>query len=190
MNNKEYISNSIKTILEMLNDRNIDVSNINKDGYSEWVNNNYNKNDFSIVFNNVKVIYFLPLQKFKISDIKKILEDDETKYELILLVIKEKLSQNNLKTLLSLKLPIQIFDIKELQFNITHHILVPKHSIVNEQDVKKIINDYNIKNKFQLPHILKSDPISKYLGLKNGDVVKIKRISPTAGEYIIYRCCL
>jgi len=190
MNNKEYIANSIKTILEMLQDRSINVSNIDKNGYTEWINNNYNKNDFSIVFNNVKVIYFLPLQKFKIADIKKILEEDETKYELILLIVKEKLSQNNIKIISSLKLPIQIFDIKELQFNITHHILVPKHTIINEQDVKKIIDDYSIKNKFQLPHILKSDPISKYLGLKNGDVVKITRISPTAGEYIIYRCCL
>lgn len=190
MNNKDYITNSIKTILEMLHDRNIDVSNINKDGYSEWITNNYNKNDFSIIFNNVKIVYFLPFQKFKIADIKKILEDDETKYELVLLIVKEKISQNNIKILLSLKIPIQIFDIKELQFNITHHVLVPKHTIINEQDIKKITEEFSIKTKFQLPHILKSDPISKYLGLKNGDVVKINRISPTAGEYIIYRCCL
>jgi DNA-directed RNA polymerase subunit H (RpoH/RPB5) len=28
------------------------------------------------------------------------------------------------------------------------------------------------------------------LGLKNGDIVKITRNSPTSGEYVIYRCCI
>lgn len=190
MNNKEYISRSLKTLLEILDDRKIDVKNIDKDGFSEWIDNNFNKSTFSIVFNKVKVLYYLPV-KLKWSELKKIFDDEENAYDLIFLVIKEKVSQNNLKLLHALNLPIQLFDIKELQFNITHHTLVPKHMLVDdEQEVKSIIERYSIKNKFQLPHILKTDPMSKYLGLKSGDVIKIVRTSPTAGEYLIYRCCL
>ena len=42
----------------------------------------------------------------------------------------------------------------------------------------------------QLPLILKSDPMSRYLGLKNGDIIKITRNSQSSGEYIVYRCCM
>jgi len=190
MNNRDYITTSIKTIFEMLNDRKIDTSSITDDDISEWINTNFNKSNFSIVINKIKILYYMQ-SKFKWPELKKIIEDDDKEYTLILLVIREKVSQNNIKFIQSLHLPIQIFDIKELQFNIKNHILVPKHELVdNEEDVKSIIERYSLKTKFQLPHILKNDPMSKYLGLKSGDIIKIVRNSPTAGEYITYRCCL
>jgi DNA-directed RNA polymerase I, II, and III subunit RPABC1 len=84
-----------------------------------------------------------------------------------------------------------VFDIKSLQFNISHHELVPKHEVIHDEaEVKDIVAKYSLKSKFQLPIILKTDAMAKYLGLKNGDVVKITRVSPTAGEYIVYRCCV
>jgi len=190
MNNQEFISTSIKTIFEMLNDRNIDISSVNDDDISEWINTNFNKVNFSIVINKIKILYYMQ-SKFKWPELKKILvEDDEEEYSLIILVVREKVSQNNLKFIHGLKLPIQIFDIKELQFNITKHVLVPKHELVNDEEGKLIIEKYSLKTKYQLPHILKTDPMSKYLGLKSGDIIKIQRTSPTAGEYIAYRCCL
>jgi DNA-directed RNA polymerase I, II, and III subunit RPABC1 len=189
MNNKEYISRSLKTIMEMLQDRKVDVSTI-KDGLSTIVDTNHNKATFDVIIDKIKIMYYLPPSKFKWGEVKKSFEDDENQYDLIIFIVKEKVSQNNLKLIHSLGLHIQIFEIKELQFNISKHVLVPKHEVVDEQEVKSIVERYTIKSKFQLPHILKNDPMSRYLGLKSGDVVRITRTSPTAGEYIIYRCCL
>ncbi len=187
MNNKVRVMNSLNTILEMLKDRQIDITGITIQQFEPFIDANYNKQLFSLKINNISIVYYLPV-KFKKSDLMNKLAKEES--DLTILVLKDKLSQSNSKEIAGFK-NIQVFDIKELQYNVTKHVLVPKHELITNEDyVKSIVAGYALKNKFQLPHILKTDPISRYLGLKSGDVVKITRISPTAGEYIIYRCCL
>lgn len=190
MNNYEVVSKSFNTIIEMLTDRHINVDGLNTSVVHEIIKNNSNKQGFDIITDNkLKIVYYLS-NKFKWSELKKYLDDTEA-YELYILVVADKVSQNNMKQIMALNLNIQIFDIKELQFNITKHMLVPKHELVSDQEeVKNILQNYCLKSKFQLPLILKTDPVSRYLGLKNGDIVKIIRASPTAGEYIIFRCCM
>ncbi len=199
MSNKEYISQSLKTIFEMLYDRKtVDETQKNVlGGFAAYSDNIQNKLTFNIqVKDGIKILYYLP-SKFKWSELKKILEDNQQEdiLDLLILVVREKVSQNNMKLINgfmgTLFKNIQVFDIKELQYNISRHVLVPKHELISdEQEIKDLINKYSLKSKFQLPHILKTDPMSKYLGLRSGDIVKIIRTSPTAGEYITYRCCL
>jgi DNA-directed RNA polymerase subunit H len=70
--------------------------------------------------------------------------------------------------------------------DVARHFLVPKHSKLSEREKQEILKRYNI-SLGELPMILKSDAAIAGLGVKPGDVIKIKRISPTAGESIFYR---
>lgn len=70
---------------------------------------------------------------------------------------------------------------------ILSHSLVPKHEILSEEEAKKVIEKYAGGDKYKLPYIKKTDPIVRALGAKVGDVIKITRKSPTAGESVYYR---
>ncbi len=70
---------------------------------------------------------------------------------------------------------------------ILSHKLVPKHEILSKEEAKKVIEKYAGGDKYKLPYIKKSDPVVKALGAKPGDIIKITRRSPTAGESVYYR---
>lgn len=186
MSTRDYIAQSLKTILEMLQDRKIETA-ISPENAHELIGSNTNY--FEFVINKIKIIYYLQ-SKFKWADLKKSFED-ETPYELYILVVKEALTQNNTKFIDALdpKPNVQIFEIKRLQFNISKHSLVPKHEVISEQEEKQILQEYSLKTKGQLPIILKTDAMAKYLNLKSGDIVRITRTSETSGQYVEYRWC-
>jgi DNA-directed RNA polymerase subunit H (RpoH/RPB5) len=170
----------------MLNDRKLETG-LQPDNAFDLIG--ANPNYFEFIVDKIKVIYYLP-SKFKWADLKASFEDEKP-YELYILVVKEKLTQNNMKFINPLDLQIQIFEIKDLQFNISKHNLVPKHELIQDQtEVENLVKEYSLKSRFQFPIILKTDPMAKYLNLKNGDVIRVIRVSPTAGEYVEYRCCL
>jgi len=72
------------------------------------------------------------------------------------------------------------------KIDITNHLLVPKHTIVSDKEKKEILEKHKVTLE-ELPKILKTDAAIKDLKPKNGDVVKIVRKSPTAGESLFYR---
>jgi DNA-directed RNA polymerase subunit H len=71
-------------------------------------------------------------------------------------------------------------------FDIFEHVLVPKHEILTEEERKQVLAQYRIQ-PYQLPQIKASDPAVKAIGAKPGDILRIIRKSPTAGEHIAYR---
>ncbi len=69
---------------------------------------------------------------------------------------------------------------------VLEHELVPRAEIVSKEEAKKILKQLNAA-PWQLPWIRASDPLARAIGAKPGDVVKIVRRSPTAGEHVTYR---
>ena len=73
------------------------------------------------------------------------------------------------------------------KIEVTKHILVPKHILLSEQEKEEVIKKYGIKKLNQFPKILKTDPIIKMLGAKDGDLIKIIRNENSGKESIYYR---
>lgn len=74
----------------------------------------------------------------------------------------------------------------KLELKVSDHIYVPKHEIIPEDDVPEILKKYNARLE-QFPYILVSDPVVKEIGGRPGDLIKVARKSPTAGEIAYYR---
>jgi DNA-directed RNA polymerase subunit H len=75
---------------------------------------------------------------------------------------------------------------KKIKTIIKNHVLVPKHTKLSVKEKEELFKKYNISLK-ELPKIKKDDPAIANLDVKEGDVIKITRISDTAGEIEFYR---
>ena len=62
--------------------------------------------------------------------------------------------------------------------DIQKHNLVPKHEILLEDEIEEIFAELDY-NKENLPKISEKDPVSKEIGAKVGDVLRITRNSQT-----------
>jgi DNA-directed RNA polymerase subunit H (RpoH/RPB5) len=69
-------------------------------------------------------------------------------------------------------------------------VLVPKHTVLDESDVKIIMEKYNITDKCQFPDISRFDPVARVIGLRPGQLCHIVRPSKTAIEANYYRVCI
>jgi DNA-directed RNA polymerase subunit H len=71
-------------------------------------------------------------------------------------------------------------------FDIFQHKIVPKQEILSEQEKNELLTKFKVQ-PYQLPQISSVDPTVKAIGAKPGDVLRITRRSPTAGEHIAFR---
>lgn len=75
---------------------------------------------------------------------------------------------------------------KKNQVLVPDHVYVPKHEIISKKEAEAVLKKYNCKPT-ELPLIFVTDPAILGLGVKPGDMIKISRKSPTAGESLYYR---
>lgn len=205
LSKKLYVSRT--TILQMLNDRNIDATDFNNFSQEE-LELMYNTNPkltpeinpIDMVFEDKCIIKYVMQPKLRAGELKGLAET----------IIKEGIAKNG-STLIfiirdTMKMEdqielyfenlyqkhnvfVQMFYINKLMFNVTHHKLVPKHTIVDEETKKQLMTTLNLEREDQFQIIKKNDQVSKYLGMRTGQLCKILRFSPTYGEFIVYRLC-
>lgn len=89
---------------------------------------------------------------------------------------------------------IQIFPIRSLMFNITKHVIVPKHTRISKESYASYIGEFleslHINSLDNIPKIIETDAVAMYIGLRPGDLCKITRPSKSAGVHIVYRYCV
>ena len=76
---------------------------------------------------------------------------------------------------------------KDLQYNITHHVLQPKYKLLNFQERLKFFNEYYPGPKTNHIKMLVTDPIAIYFGARPGDVFMTTRRSDNGQIHISYR---
>jgi DNA-directed RNA polymerase subunit H (RpoH/RPB5) len=122
------------------------------------------------------------------------LEQVLTKEDILFVVIKDEVNEtlmNELKHIWEKDgIFIVIENIKRLQFNILEHSLVPQHRIMNDIEVKEVMDKYNIMDKKLFPEISRFDPVAKVICLRPGQVCHIIRPSKTAIQANYYRVCV
>ncbi|MFA5001570.1 MAG: DNA-directed RNA polymerase subunit H [Methanolinea sp.] len=73
-----------------------------------------------------------------------------------------------------------------IKLNVLDHVMVPDHQIMSEDEVQQLFSLYSISSE-QLPKIYHDDPAVKVIGAKVGEVIRIVRMSHTAGRAESYR---
>jgi DNA-directed RNA polymerase I, II, and III subunit RPABC1 len=79
------------------------------------------------------------------------------------------------------RMNIQCFTEDSLQYNVTHHKLVPRHTICSMETKTSLMKQYHT-DKDHLPQIKATDPVCAYLGAKKGQLIEIVRKSDSVDK--------
>ena len=117
------------------------------------------------------------------------------KSDTLIIIIDEEPNDTNIKQLQTLfdrdGLFVMMYNIRRLQFNVRKHALNPEVSVVTSaRDVEDIKEKFNIREWHQLPEISRFDPLAMAIFLRPGQIMRIRRDSPTSIENIYYRYCV
>lgn len=85
---------------------------------------------------------------------------------------------------------IVIHNIKRLQYNVLEHSLVPESTVLDDDELTKLMVKYNIRDLSQIPEVSRFDPQSLAICLRPGQVCKYTRKSVTSLEHEYYRVCV
>ena len=185
-----------QTLLEMIQDRGYNIQENEKITLEEFIIL-YNNKNLDIFINDeehnkkIYIHFHNEIKNFSKSDLKSLTQKISEQYQdqdinLILLLREKENSAVSKELSKEAYKNVEIFLKKNMIFNITHHVLVPKHIILTKQEEIELLEKYNT-TRGKLPKLSKSDPIAKYYGMKSDQICKILRKSPEVGEYVYYR---
>lgn len=200
----DIIINNLKEMLLIRGDNIDEFEEHEKDIDRDEFNND--KNIIQFQSSNTTIIFAMTkkLRKSLIEEIKecgndatKIIEKYNNKTNIILVFNNDTISApilqlfNRFDKILQKKNGLmQYFHSKQLMFNPTKHEYVPEHVKLTPEESIEVMEKYLIKSKIQMPFILHTDTIAKWLGLKHGDIVMIKRYNENSGISYYYRVCV
>jgi len=69
---------------------------------------------------------------------------------------------------------IQVFTVNELLFNVTKHVMVPKHEKIPDSQVPDLLRELKV-TKSNLPGILYEDPVVRYYNWPPGSIIQVTR---------------
>lgn len=130
----------------------------------------YKKLDYNAVYkksNHTLYVYYFN----NVNPIKSLEEfvSNSLNYDKVMLIGFDSEKKNKGYTVILDKLgliPLETFTFEDLMYNVTKHISVPKHTL---------IKNFNLASKDELPILLTSDPVARYYGWVNGDIIQITR---------------
>lgn len=83
-----------------------------------------------------------------------------------------------------------LLTLNRIQLNILKHEIVPKHTILTEDEIATVKTRFNICSGDQFPEISRFDPVAMLIFIKPGEVCRIDRPSKTAIFAPYYRRCI
>ena len=115
------------------------------------------------------------------------------KRDTLMVIIKDEPNDNIKETLDEIwniyGIYINIINIHRLQFNILKHQWVPKHMLLNDEQIVELKTKYNIQSNSELPTISRYDAVASIICMRPTQVCKIIRKSRTSLESEYYRMC-
>jgi DNA-directed RNA polymerase subunit H (RpoH/RPB5) len=101
------------------------------------------------------------------------------------IIIVDSITEKSRQTLSSSKFT-EVFTEHEFMMNITEHVCCPEFNVLTTQEIEMLLESYCAKRK-ELPKQYDIDPISRYLYLKRGQVIRIIRNSSITAQSVSYR---
>ena len=198
------IYNSRNTILAFMKELGYDISNYEEFSINEIDAMNKNEQLDMLLTREtdgrkVYIKYLIHVKQVRKENIDQLVEDLYdieimlTKADTLVIITNDEPNDTIQQKIAYLYDRLQIFivmhNIKRLQYNILEHILVPKATILAENQVDDLKTKFHLKSLAQLPEISRFDPQALALCLRPGQVLEIQRKSDTAMTYPYYRVC-
>ena len=198
---QESIYKSREILLDYLNNMGYNTNPYNKYNYESLYNMIIN-NSLDMYFNEGRKIYckFHIHKSIRTQYIEEYIdeiyhvEEKLSEKDILIIIGNDNINDKTKNYLTSLYIDRNIniiyMSIKELQYNVLKHDLVPRHTIISSDKITELKTRYNITDNSELPEISRFDPVAKAIGASPGDIIHIERKSKTAITCNYYRYCV